>query len=442
MKKIAEGGMGEIFLAEDTSLQRQVALKSLPSHLTADKSAIDRFRREAQAAAALKHPNIVTVYEFFKHRDKFFIAMEYIDGVSLRQLIEQRQVSVRKAILIVIQVCRALREAHRLGIIHRDIKPENIMVGPDGWVKILDFGLARLAEFSRITRYGARVGTTPYISPEQIRGEKSHPASDIFSLGVVLYELLTRRHPFEGKSEEEILMAILKTKPPRLSRHQPRAWAGLEKIIETALRKEPEKRFASAEDMMTALKKEKRHYNRRIRQHKSKELASSSLSVKIRDVNTKRLKLRWIRLTTAVLVVKSRLFGSRRAKLSSAVMLTVILLCGVCLSLLGSRLQYNSMREYATKPIESLLREKQTYKLQKNIDQLTQRNLVKSGRDVDFSALSHCFLFIVDSVEVADVYVVKNNLFYSLSGGSSHATLPNKFAGKSKIWVQDISFDN
>ncbi len=170
LEKLGMGGMGEVYLAEDTKLDRKVALKFLPSHLTKDKEAVERFKREAKAAAALNHPNIVTIHEIGEHEGQTYIAMENVDGNSLREEIEKGPIAVDKVIDIAKQICEGLKDAHSEGIIHRDIKPENILIDKSGRVRVLDFGLARIKGFSKITKESSTLGTVNYMSPEQIRG--------------------------------------------------------------------------------------------------------------------------------------------------------------------------------------------------------------------------------------------------------------------------------
>lgn len=437
--KIDEGGMGEIFLAHDTWLNRQVALKSLPPHLTSNADLIDRFKREAQAAAALKHPNIVTVYELFKHGDRFYIAMEYIEGTCLSKLVDSKQLSIQKAIFVAIQICRGLRKAHNAGIIHRDIKPANIMVDKEGWIKILDFGLAKLVEFSRITRHGVRMGTARYISPEQIRGEELSAGSDIFSLGVILYELITGVHPFEGKTEEEIMYAILQKRPEPLSRHRDGITPGLQRLVEKALRKEPANRYRRIQDFMIDLKHEKRNHVKSSRPKARKPVLDSGVFT-IKDIDTKRFRLRWIRFTTRLIMMRAKIRqrSTRKAAIVFAGAACLIMLAGV------SWRYYETHRggvgeKSAAESVHELLKVKEASLLHDKLAQLNRRKLVSFGRNVDFTLLDQCYLFIIDGARVLDVFVIDNNQFQSLETGEKYTTPPNRYAGKTKIWVQDLT---
>jgi serine/threonine protein kinase/Tfp pilus assembly protein PilF len=254
LDKLGEGGMGEVYLAEDTKLNRKVALKFLPSQAAVNKTFKERFKREAQAAAALNHPNIITIHEVSEHEGRPYIAMEYVEGQSLKGLIAKKDMTIRQVLDIAIQICEGLTKAHQQGIIHRDIKPQNILVDKDGRARILDFGLARLEREAMITRTGSTVGTVAYMSPEQARGERVDQRSDIFSLGVVLYEMITLRIPFRGEHEAAMMNSILSDTPEPLARYKSDIPQELQRIIDKALRKDMSTRYQSIADMMADLK--------------------------------------------------------------------------------------------------------------------------------------------------------------------------------------------
>src|SRR5437870_1475445 len=232
---ISRGGMGEVYLAQDRRLSRRVALKILPLSFTKDSDRLGRFEQEARAASALNHPNIITIYEILKANSTHVIATEFVEGETLRQRLSHTVLSLNQSLQIAIQIADALAAAHAAGIIHRDIKPENLMLRPDGYVKVLDFGLAKLAEQTPSaiaaeaptkqvrTGSGMVLGTAGYMSPEQARGKIVDARSDIFSLGAVIYEMTTQRKPFDGETPSDILAAILKTDPPPLSHSLPGA---------------------------------------------------------------------------------------------------------------------------------------------------------------------------------------------------------------------------
>jgi serine/threonine protein kinase len=254
------GGMGQVYLARDTRLERNVALKLLPAQFTGDAERVRRFEQEARAASALNHPNILTIFDIGQPTDEtdslHFIATEYIEGQTLRQLLQGRPLAPKQVIEIAIQLADALSVAHAVGIVHRDIKPENVMRRTDGYVKVLDFGLAKLTEqrqASLLTDPGRVMGTISYMSPEQALGQTVDHRSDIFSLGVVLYELLSGVQPFKGDSEAATYNAILNLTPAPVTNSQPDLPNEWQWIIEHMLEKRPEQRFQTAADLKAAL---------------------------------------------------------------------------------------------------------------------------------------------------------------------------------------------
>jgi serine/threonine protein kinase/tetratricopeptide (TPR) repeat protein len=266
LEKLGEGGMGVVYRALDTHLDRPVALKLLPADKMADPERKKRFVQEAKAASALNHPNIVTIYEIGHSGGVHFIATELIEGQTLRLLITKGKMILREALDIAAQIANALNAAHAAGIVHRDIKPENVMVRPDGFVKVLDFGLAKLAERQvpkvdantptafRMTEPGTIMGTAHYLSPEQARGLEVDSRTDIFSLSVLLYELLTGRVPFEGVTSTDIILSIIEKEPVPLSHHWPRVPAELQWIVSKGLRKDRERRYQTVKDLAVDLK--------------------------------------------------------------------------------------------------------------------------------------------------------------------------------------------
>ncbi len=252
--KIGEGGMGAVYKAEDTTLHRLVALKMLSSHLTEDEEARERFIREAQSASSLNHPNITTVYEFIEDDDTRLICMEYVEGKTIRDMVETGIVSVRKAIDIITQTAEALEAAHNKGILHRDVKSANIMVNMEGRVKVMDFGLAQLAGKSQLTRTGTTMGTLSYSSPEQISGRTVDQRSEIFSLGIVFYELLTGKLPFAATNEAEILFAIINNEPLKPATVRDDVPELVEAVLKRMLEKEPDQRYQNCGDVINDLK--------------------------------------------------------------------------------------------------------------------------------------------------------------------------------------------
>ena len=269
LEKLGAGGMGEVFLAEDMKLGRKVALKLLDQELTQNRDRLSRFDQEAYAASALNHPNILTIYEMGDEGGRHFIATEFIDGITLRKRLGGAPMDLAEVLDVAIQVAGALEEAHAAGIVHRDIKPENIMIRRNGHVKVLDFGLAKLTErpdqqetdTEAVTRAlvqtdaGIVLGTSQYMSPEQARGKPIDARTDIWSLGVVLYEMTSGRAPFLGETKTDIIIAIAKTDPAPLARFAPNAPAELEWIIMKALRKDVDERYQTVKELESDLKK-------------------------------------------------------------------------------------------------------------------------------------------------------------------------------------------
>ncbi len=252
--ELGRGGMGVVYKAEDVKLKRTVALKFLPSEFTQNSEAKQRFLIEAQAAAALDHPNICAVHEIDEESGQTFMVMGFIEGRSLEEKIKDERLKIKEALDIALQIAEGLKAAHEHGIVHRDIKPANIMITNDGRVKILDFGLAKLSGLSQLTRVGATLGTAAYMSPEQARGEPVDQRTDIWAFGVVLYEMVTGQLPFKGEYEQAIIYSILHEEPKQPSSFREELSPELEQIILKALQKEPQQRFPTMAEMITALR--------------------------------------------------------------------------------------------------------------------------------------------------------------------------------------------
>lgn len=254
IEKIGAGGMGEVYLAEDAELDRKVALKFLPPHLCQDDDCRARFKREAQAAAKLSHPNIVTIFEVGEFRGRPFFAMEHIEGRSLRDM-KGEELELDRIVGIVIQLCDGLQTAHAADVIHRDIKPSNIVIDSNGRPKILDFGLATVKGGEHLTKTGSTLGTVGYMSPEQIEGKRTDACSDLFSLGIVFYELITNKSPFRRDDETATLKAILQDTPEPLARYKSGVPDDLQRISTKLLEKDPALRYQSAAGVIPDLKK-------------------------------------------------------------------------------------------------------------------------------------------------------------------------------------------
>jgi serine/threonine protein kinase len=261
--RIGAGGMGEVYLAHDSRLGRSVALKLLPAEFTKDESRLRRFQQEARAASALNHPNILTIFEIGEVDGIHFIATELIEGETLRDRMKRGEIKLVEILEIAAQSASALAAAHQAGIAHRDIKPENIMVRSDGYVKVLDFGLAKLTETKATTSEastlvntepGIVLGTAHYMSPEQARGLEVDTRTDIWSLGIVIYEMVSGQTPFKGATATDIIVAIVERDPKPLRRHAGQLPTELEWVVKKALRKDRDERYQTAKDLLSDLK--------------------------------------------------------------------------------------------------------------------------------------------------------------------------------------------
>lgn len=270
LQNLGAGGMGEVYLAEDMKLGRKIAIKVLREEFTTNRDRLNRFEQEASAASALNHPNILTIHEVGHADGRHYIATEYIDGTTLRRRIANEPLETHEILDIAIQIASALEEAHGAGIVHRDIKPDNVMVRRNGYVKVLDFGLAKLTEdlrdrtpldaeaHTRVmvqTDAGVVMGTSHYMSPEQARGKQVDARSDIWSLGVVIYEMVAGRTPFEGETSTDVIVSITQKEPPPLARFAPSVPAELDWIVTKALRKDREERYQTIKELLTDLRR-------------------------------------------------------------------------------------------------------------------------------------------------------------------------------------------
>ncbi len=281
IEKLGEGGMGEVYKAQDTKLDRYVALKFLPAHLTTSEDDKSRFVQEAKAASAMNHPNVCTIYDIQELDGQLFIVMEYVDGKTLKD--KKDSLSEKQILEIGIQTAEGLAAAHEKGIVHRDIKPENIMIRKDGIVQIMDFGLAKLykeSNVSRLTKAGTTVGTMGYMSPEQIQGLDVDHRTDIFSLGVVLYELLSGEAPFKGVHETAMLYEIVNVDPVPISTVKEGIDPEVDEIVLECLEKDKDERCQSAKELAKDLRRVKKstgHSKSRIY-----KVASGSADIRIR----------------------------------------------------------------------------------------------------------------------------------------------------------------
>ncbi len=256
LEKLGEGGMGIVYRAEDLKLKRDVAIKFLPKSISDQSEERERFTLEAQAASALNHPNVATIYEIDEAKGESFIVMEYVEGETLRD--KKTGLTIKQLVDIGVQIAEGIAAAHDRGIVHRDIKADNIMIRKDGRVQVMDFGLAKLRGVSRLTRAGSTVGTMAYMSPEQVQGMETDHRTDIFSLGVVLYEILTGQLPFKGEHDAALMYEVLNVDPTPPSTLRREIEPELDRIVMRCLEKEREERYQSVKDVAVDLKRFKR----------------------------------------------------------------------------------------------------------------------------------------------------------------------------------------
>jgi serine/threonine protein kinase len=262
LEKLGEGGMGVVYKAQDTKLDRIVALKFLPQHLHASEEEKARFLQEAKAAATLNHPNVCTIYDIKEEEGKNFIVMEFVDGVTLREKFVENAIPPKEAVTYAIQIGEALEEAHSKGIVHRDIKSDNIMVNKKNQIKVMDFGLAKLKGSLKLTKATSTVGTLGYMAPEQIQGGETDARSDIFSFGVVLFEMLTRRLPFRGEHDAALMYSILNEEPESLQKFLPEASHELIHLLGISLEKQREERYQTVTEMVRDLRRAQKQTSR------------------------------------------------------------------------------------------------------------------------------------------------------------------------------------
>ncbi len=291
INKIGAGGMGEVYLAQDSQLDRKVALKFLPPHFCQDEDCRKRFKREAQAAAKLDHPNIISVYEVSEYNGRPYFAMAHVEGKSLKEFAAGKDLTIEQILELAIQICGGLHAAHDKGVTHRDIKPSNILIDSYGRARIVDFGLASVKDADQLTKTGSTMGTVGYMSPEQVQGKEADHRSDLFSFGVVLYELITKQSPFKRDSEAATMKAVSDEMPEPLARFKREIPEGMQAIIDKALEKDVQTRYQHADGLCADLMRLKR------------SLDSTQITTKSIASEKNSSRLRWIAAVFVVVIV-------------------------------------------------------------------------------------------------------------------------------------------
>lgn len=324
LDKLGEGGMGVVYKAHDTKLDRIVALKFLSHRLDSNDTEQSRFVQEARAAAAVNHPNVCSVIDVREENGEQFIVMEFVDGVTLRQ--KSPVASINEAIGYAIQIGEALQAAHVKGIVHRDVKSENILVTTDGRVKVMDFGLAKLKGSLRMTRTNSTLGTLAYMAPEQVQGGEVDARSDIFSFGVVLFEMLTGKFPFRGEHDAAIMYSILNEQPASVSSLRPDVPEGIDRVIQRALEKDPAERFQHVDDMVSELRRVKKSASQSVRRETAEGKPSGTEHVSSPPWNKKLLRSLWAGGVFVVILVTAGylFFGKSGARIPSIAVLPFV----------------------------------------------------------------------------------------------------------------------
>lgn len=411
--------MGIVYLAEDLTLTRKTAIKFLTNEFTSDEELLSRFEQEAKLTASLNHPNIVTIYEMGKHENGFYLAMEYIEGKTLYEIIQQDELQTSEVIDLAMQICEGLSRAHREGIIHRDIKPANIMVKKEGLVKILDFGLAKLRGGKKLTRTSTFMGTCPYMSPEQMRGKGVDERSDIFSVGVVLYELLTLKLPFRGDSDEAIMYSIIHEHPEPLARYKKGVSDSLQRIIDKALDKDVETRYQSVDEFLSDLKRESKTY---LIRSKSTETYIKKLSF------TKRIRVSKY-LIPMVLILIGAIYGTKFFLLEGR----------FAIKNFFNNDQIQVSLPAPTPLLSDLVKITDANLLKEQLAQYNQEMRLGVGNKGDFANPEGSYVFVVGTTEVMSVFIYHDQFFYDINSQERLPSLSEKFTGLKAIWVQDYT---
>ena len=354
-----------------------------------------------------------------KHENGFYLAMEYIEGKTLHEIKQEDELQTSQVIDLAMQICEGLSRAHRAGIIHRDIKPANIMVKKDGLVKILDFGLAKLRGGKQLTKTSTLMGTFPYMSPEQVRGKDIGYRSDIFSVGVVLYELLTLKLPFQGDSDEAIMYSIIHEHPEPLARYKKGVSDSLQRIIDKALDKDVETRYQYVDEFLSDLKRESKTY---LLRSKSTETYIKKLSF------TKRIRL--------------------SKYLIPMVLILIVVIYGTKFFFLDGRFAYKNFFNNdpiqvslpaLTPIISDLVKITDANLLKEQLAQYNQEMRLGVGNKGDFANPEGSYVFVVGTIEVLGVFIYKDQLFYDINSPEKLPSLSEKFTGLQAIWVQNYS---
>ena len=413
LEKIGAGGMGVVFKAEDTTLQRPVALKFLPPVFSTDQTARQRFIHEARAASSLDHPNICTIFEIDETEDgQSFIAMAYYEGESLKEKIAKGPLDVSEATDIFGQVLHGLERAHESGIVHRDIKPANIMITHRGEVKILDFGLAKLAGQTVLTQSGSTLGTMAYMSPEQIQGKKADGQSDIWSCGVVMYEMLTGKNPFKEEFEQAIMYTVLNEKPTPIDNLPDELW----NIIQKCLAKNPENRYPDVSSVIGDLDKTK---------VADTSAGGSSISGIIHEKKSESILSKYKNISIALILLV-------------VVFLTIWYMASLEDSSTVTAAEKSNHAVIVSGIIGELMNATDTDIFMEKINNYRSTMRIIVGNKDDFESPSGCYVFVLDDKKIEAAMRYENDTYTNLNSGERISDLQEKYKGKKAIWVKEV----
>jgi len=416
---IGGGGMGVVYKAEDISLQRIVALKFLPPVFSTDQTARQRFVYEARAASSLDHPNICTIFEIDETQDgQSFIAMAYYDGESLKEKIDRGALEPAQVVNISVQILHGLERAHEAGIVHRDIKPANIMITGRGEAKILDFGLAKLADQSVLTQSGSIVGTMGYISPEQILGKKADLKSDIWACGVVMYEMLTGSKPFSGEFEQAVMYSILNEEPAAVDKLP----GGFEKIIMRCLDKSPDKRYQEVHFIIQDLEKIGVQADKR-ETRTSDRSPHEPKTQKISKQNILKYKSSWAALISSLVVIYLIIWYVAGSGESTPVNL-------------GGE---NNQSTNISPVINELIQVDNTEKFMEKINTYRHSMQIIVGNKADFESPAGCYVFVLNENEVEAAMQYTDHGFLNLKSGEIISDLQKKYSGQKAVWIKEVN---
>ncbi len=418
LEKLGSGGMGVVYKAMDEKLKRVVSLKFLAPEWTRDPDAKRRFIQEAQAASILDHPNICNIHEIDESmEEQLFIAMAYYEGFTIKELIKQGSLRSSQIVNISMQLAQGLAKAHKNNIVHRDIKPANIILTPENIIKILDFGLAKLGH-TGMTKAGTTLGTIAYMSPEQARGEEVDNRTDIWSFGVVLYEMLTGELPFKGDYDQAVIYSILNESPSRLKNVLQEVSKGLEGIVSKCLHKNPSKRFKNLEELIIEFGRLK----------DEKETVTY--------------------FTNKTSTDKKRTSKYRKASLAFVFIVSISGI--VYFSFEYNWFSANSSQEepkpkktmYHSKLIDELAQIVDVNKLRIKLNEHAQSLRIAVGKREDFEPPDGCFVFVFSDKQVFGVFKYMDNIYFSLNSDEKYTNLVEEFSGENFAWVKDYSKSN